>query len=70
MRCEESIWTLIPSQYISICLEKIESKWWTKVVEGDDEIDKQQIDTTQQVCYVTLHVYHIFSVCISLIGSY
>ena len=49
VRCEESLWSLIPSQYISICLEKVQAKWWTRVLETDPEIDKQKIDTTQQV---------------------
>jgi len=49
IRCDESLWSLLPSQYISICLEKYEPKWWTRVLEADAEIDKQQIDTTQQV---------------------
>ena len=49
VRCEESLWSLLPSQYISISLEKVQSKWWTRVLQTDPEIDKQKIDTTQQV---------------------
>jgi len=49
VRCEESLWSLLPSQYISISLEKVQSKWWTRVLQTDQEIDKQKIDTTQQV---------------------
>jgi len=49
IKCDESLWSLVPGQHIEINLEKFEQKWWDCVFEGDVEIDRTQIDTTQHV---------------------
>ena len=49
IKVEESMWSLEPGKHILINLEKCQHKWWTSVVIGGKEIDKQSIDTTQNV---------------------
>lgn len=49
VKCEESMWSLLPGDCVQINLEKHEHRWWTSVLVGDPKIDKQSIDTTQQV---------------------
>jgi len=49
IKLEETIWSLEPCKCITITLEKSKELWWTSVLEGDKEIDKQSIDTTQHV---------------------
>ena len=49
IRCDESLWSLIPGEHIAINLEKFHQKWWDGLLDGDDEIDRSSIDTTQHV---------------------
>ena len=46
---DESMWTLIPGEHVHISLDKVEERWWTCVIKGDEEIDKSKIDTTQDI---------------------
>uniref|UniRef100_T2MA20 NudC domain-containing protein 3 n=1 Tax=Hydra vulgaris TaxID=6087 RepID=T2MA20_HYDVU len=49
IKIEDSMWSLEPGKHILINLEKCQHKWWTSVIVGAKEIDKQSIDTTQNV---------------------
>lgn len=49
IRCDESLWSLMPGDHVAVNLEKFEQKWWDGIFEGDEKIDKSSIDTTQQV---------------------
>ena len=49
IRCDDSLWSLLPGECVSINLEKQQHRWWTSVIKGHKEIDKQSIDTTQHV---------------------
>lgn len=49
VKIDDSLWSLVPGDSLQINLEKQEHRWWTCVLEGDSEIDKQKIDTTTHV---------------------
>lgn len=49
VHAEDSIWTLFPGEHIHISLDKVEERWWTCVILGDQEIDKSKIDTTRYI---------------------
>jgi len=49
IKCDESLWSFVPSQHVEINLEKFEQKWWDGVFDGDEKIDRSSIDTTQHV---------------------
>lgn len=49
VKCDDSLWSLVPGDSLQINLEKQEHRWWTCVLDGDAEIDKEKIDTTTHV---------------------
>ena len=49
MHADESMWTLTPGEHVLIMLDKVEDRWWTCVIKGDEEIDKSKIDTTRNI---------------------
>ena len=49
VHADESMWTLIPGEHVLISLDKVEDRWWTCVIKGDEEIDKSKIDTTRNI---------------------
>lgn len=49
VHADESMWTLIRGEHVHISLDKVEDRWWTCVIIGDDEIDKSKIDTTRDI---------------------
>lgn len=41
---EKSVWTLVPSEYIHVCLEKNDDRWWSALLVDEPEIDVRKID--------------------------
>lgn len=44
VRCEETIWSLVPSKCIQVHLEKSEERWWDALLTSDKKINTRQID--------------------------
>ncbi|XP_012283179.1 nudC domain-containing protein 3 isoform X2 [Orussus abietinus] len=49
IRKEESIWSLIPGQYINIHLEKASERWWEAFIEGEPKIELNKIDCSRNL---------------------
>ncbi len=49
IRCDESIWSLHPGNYVQLSLEKHKDSWWRAVVQGEPEIDNKSISNVQNV---------------------
>ncbi|KAG7167712.1 nudC domain-containing protein 3-like [Homarus americanus] len=44
IKVEESLWSLVPGEHISIHLEKSEERWWDKLLTSEDSIDLKKIN--------------------------
>jgi len=44
VRCEETIWSLVPSKCVQVHLEKAEERWWDALLTSDKKINTRQID--------------------------
>jgi len=54
VRADECYWNLQPAEggrppRVSVYLEKERESWWKSAVDGADEIDTSQVDSTRQV---------------------
>ncbi|XP_022080537.1 nudC domain-containing protein 3-like isoform X2 [Acanthaster planci] len=49
VRCDQSMWSLHPGNYVQISLEKLKQTWWHAVVEGEPPIDNKSINNVQNV---------------------
>lgn len=43
------MWLLEGGKHIIVSLDKTEERFWTAVLEGDEEIDKTKVDTTRDI---------------------
>ncbi|KAK4301380.1 hypothetical protein Pmani_015164 [Petrolisthes manimaculis] len=44
VRGDESMWSLVPGEHVSIHLEKSEERWWDRLLVSEEPIDLKQID--------------------------
>lgn len=44
IKAEESLWSLVPGEHITISLEKSEDCWWDKLLTSEDSIDLKKIN--------------------------
>lgn len=49
IRKDESIWSIVPGEYISIHLEKASERWWEALIEGEVKIDLSKIDCSRNL---------------------
>ncbi|XP_053648931.1 nudC domain-containing protein 3 isoform X3 [Cherax quadricarinatus] len=52
IKAEESLWSLLPGEHISIHLEKSEECWWDRLMSSEDPIDLKKISAERD--YATL----------------
>lgn len=48
-RKDESIWSIVPGQYINIHLEKATERWWEALIIGEPTIELNKIDCSQNL---------------------
>ncbi|XP_017756994.1 PREDICTED: nudC domain-containing protein 3 isoform X2 [Eufriesea mexicana] len=49
IRKDESLWSIVPGQHISIHLEKLFARWWEALIIGEPKIDLTKIDCTRNL---------------------
>ncbi|XP_034188861.1 nudC domain-containing protein 3 isoform X1 [Osmia lignaria lignaria] len=49
VRKDESVWSIVPGQYISIHLEKASERWWEALLVGEPKIDLTKIDCSRNL---------------------
>ena len=49
IKCDESLWSLMPGECVQLNLEKHQDIYWTAVLEDEPEIDRTKIDTTRDI---------------------
>ncbi|XP_003487101.1 nudC domain-containing protein 3 [Bombus vosnesenskii] len=49
IRKDESMWSIVPGQYISIHFEKASERWWEALIIGEPKIDLSKIDCSRNL---------------------
>lgn len=49
VRKDESVWSIVPGQHISIHLEKASERWWEALLIGEPKIDLTKIDCSRNL---------------------
>ncbi|CAK9802760.1 NudC domain-containing protein 3 [Anthophora plagiata] len=49
IRKDESVWSIVPGQHISIHLEKATERWWEALIIGEPKIDLTKIDCSRNL---------------------
>ncbi|CAB3371464.1 Hypothetical predicted protein [Cloeon dipterum] len=49
VKCEETIWSLVPGKCVQLHFEKCEERWWDGLLTTDGKIDVRQIDSTRSL---------------------
>lgn len=49
IRKDESVWSIVPGQHISIHLEKATERWWEALIIGEPKIDLSKIDCSRNL---------------------
>ncbi|CAL7936351.1 unnamed protein product [Xylocopa violacea] len=49
IRKDESMWSIVPGQHISIHLEKASERWWQALIVGEPKIDLTKIDCSRNL---------------------
>lgn len=47
INCEESMWTLVPGEYVHVNMEKVQERWWEQLVSGEEKISIRKIDPSR-----------------------
>ena len=49
IRKDESVWSIVPGQHISIHLEKASDRWWEALIVGEPKIELSKIDCSRHL---------------------